>query len=407
MLSIIDQGVFSLTNFITSIIVGRFTTKDEFGIFLLGYTILYLAWDVQDAFITTPYTIYSPQYNPRKRLTYLGSTLIHQILFSIVIIMIFLLVIFTIPQNFLPAGLSSVLPSLAVVFGFFLLRDYARRISFAGLQMKSALVLDIIVSTLQLSGLIFLMYFKSLTTSHAFLVIGFSCCAASMIWLFFKRTSILINLQDVVVSLKKNLTTGKWILASSILWSISIYSYPWILASFHGSESTGVLAACHGTVAIFNPVLTGLQNYISPKLAHSHAEGGKQNLYKYALKISLISGVIMLGFALILFLTGNYLIVKFYGSKYDGNSMVVSILAFDLFLTSIGFSISRTLFVIEKAKIDFIINVAQAVFLFSFGIWLVKDFGVFGSAIGLTAGNLIAIVLLFIYFNRYRHAHEM
>ncbi len=272
--------------------------------------------------------------------------------------------------------------------------------------MKTALMLDIVVSVMQLSGLISLMYFKSLTISHTFLVIGFSCCAASMIWLFLKRTSILINFQDVVKSLKKNLTTGKWILASGIIWSMIIYSYPWLLASFHGAESTGVLAACHGTVAIFNPVLTGLQNYISPKLAHSYADDGKHNLYKYALKISLVSGLIVLGFVLILLLTGNFLIVKLYGSKYDGNSMVISILAFDLLLTSVGFSISRTLFVIEKAKIDFIINVVSAVFFLSFGIWLVKDYGVFGAAMGLMAGNLIAIVLLFVYFNRIRRSNE-
>ncbi len=182
-LTIIDQGVFSLTSFLTSIIVGRSTTKEEFGLFLLGYTIIYLGLEVQGACIITPYTIYSPQYNLRKSLTYTGSTLIHQILLSIVIIMFFLLVIFIIPQNFLPASLGPVLPSLAVVFGFFLLRDYVRRTSFAALQMKTALVLDIVVSALQLSGLISLMYFKSLTIPHAFLVIGFSCCTASIVWM--------------------------------------------------------------------------------------------------------------------------------------------------------------------------------------------------------------------------------
>ncbi|NOG82985.1 MAG: hypothetical protein EX341_16725 [Candidatus Scalindua sp. SCAELEC01] len=268
--------------------------------------------------------------------------------------------------------------------------------------MKTAMLLDIGVSALQLSGLVYLSYLTSLTIARSFLVIGFSCCAVSMFWLFFNRRSFSINIQDVVVSLKKNLMTGKWILASGILWSLSLYSYPWILVSFHGTESAGVLAACHGTVAIFNPLLTGFQNYISPKIAHSYAEFGKETLYKFVLKITLLLGLVVLVFSLFLTLTGNFLVVKLYGSKYAGNGMVISLLAFDLFLTSIGFSISRTLFVIEKANIDFIINVVSAVFLFSFGIWLIKDFGVFGTAMALIAGNFISIVLLFVYFNRTR-----
>ncbi len=401
-LTIIDQGVFSLTNFLTGIIVGRFTTKEEFGLFLLGYTTIYLALDIQGAFITTPYTIYFPQYNPKQRQTYTGSTLIHQILFSAILTVFLLLVIFIIPQNSLPANLSSVIPSLTIVLWFLLLRGYIRRISYAGLKIKSALWLDIGVGALQLSGIIFLILFKSLTISRAFLVIGFSCCATSAIWLFFKRTTILINFHDVVESLKKNLITGKWILASGILWSISSYLYPWLLVSFHGAESTGVLAACYGTVAICNPIYTALQNYISPRIAHSYAEGGKHDLYKYTYKAILFSGLIMLGFTLILSLTGNFLIVKFYGSKYEGNSMVITMLAFELLLISIGFSISRTLFVIEKAKIDFKINVISAIFLFSFGIWLVKDFGLFGVALGLMVGSLIPLVLRLVYFNHIR-----
>ncbi len=56
-LSLVDQGVVSATNFLTMILLGR-TATQELGEYQLGFSIALLAMCVQNALITSPYTLF-------------------------------------------------------------------------------------------------------------------------------------------------------------------------------------------------------------------------------------------------------------------------------------------------------------------------------------------------------------
>jgi O-antigen/teichoic acid export membrane protein len=166
--------------------------------------------------------------------------------------------------------------------------------------------------------------------------------------------------------------------------------YPWFLAAFHGTASAGVWAACLGAVALGNPVVLGVQNFLGPKIAHVYAQEGRKSLRRFVLSTSVAVALPLLLFGLAMMLLGGPLVTLLYGHKYAGNGLVVALLAFNLAVSALAFSFSRALFAIERADLDFVVNFVALFIMLTFGLWLVRSFGVAGAAFGLLTANAAA-----------------
>ena len=387
-LALMDQGVSSATNFLTGVIIGRACTKEQFGLYMLGLSIVLFVTNLQTSLISTPYMIYSPRLRGSAHARYTGSTLIHQLGVSVVAILCLVVAGAALSLGVGPEGLAPVVWILAGVITFIMLRDYARRVCFAGLRMKTALLLDSCVSVIQIGGLLLLAYSGVLSASLAYWAVGFACGVSALGWLIWMRKQFILRLSRSLSDLVRNWSLGKWIFASGLLWALTMGLYPWILAGFHGTASTGVWAACLGIVAIVNPLLFGIQNFVGPKIAHSFAEGGRIKLRRFAFKASAVFSVLMIPFCVLLLVFGGSLMVLFYGDKYVGNGLVVSILALNMLVSAAGFPYVSALFAMKRADLEFAVNFIALFVLLTLGLWLVRALGPLGAAYGLLIANI-------------------
>jgi O-antigen/teichoic acid export membrane protein len=392
-LSLADQAVASATNFATGIIIARTCTQEELGLYMLGFSVILLVTDMQTSLISTPYMVYAPRLKGRAHALYTGSTLLHQLSFSLVVVCALTCVAFVATMGAGPRGLGPVLWALVASLAFVLLREYARRVCFARLKILTAFLFDTCIAVGQIGGLLLLARYHSLSASRAFWMIGSACGVALMWWLWSDREFYHPRIIESRADLKKNWAFGKWVFASGLVWAISMNLYPWFLAAFHGAASTGVWAACLGVVFVGNPALLGIQNLVGPKIAHEYAAAGPQALRRLVLTItSAISlPVSLLCFALVLW--GGRLMTLLYGSQYVGNSRVVAILALSLLISAPAFSFSRALYATERADLDFLVNFAALFVMATLGFWLVRAFGPLGAAFGLLGGNFATSAL--------------
>jgi O-antigen/teichoic acid export membrane protein len=356
--------------------------------------------NAQSCLISTPYMIYSPHLHGDDLNRYTGSTLLHQLVLSFLVIIILAITGVALSLGLGPPGLAPVVKALMFVSIFIMLWDYVRRICLATLSMKNALVLDSCVLVLQVGLLLILAKLRYLTAAGAYYVVGASCGGMALSWLFLNKKKFKLSLKRAIIDLFQNLSTGLWIFGSGLLWSASNYLYPWLLATFHGVGLTGVWAACLAVVGLCNPLFMGLQNSFSPQIAHVYAKGKTEALRRFAVHTMVIMGLTILPFCLVLLVVGSHLVSGFYGSKYSGNGLIVSILAINLLVSSLAFAPSRALFTVERVDVDFKINIVSLVLLFSCGIPLVKGFGLSGAAAGLLLSNSASMVLLWIAFSR-------
>jgi O-antigen/teichoic acid export membrane protein len=392
-LSLSDQAVASITNFLTGVIIARASSKEEFGLYTLGFTVILLTTDLQTSLIATPYMVYAPRLKGAAHALYVGSTLAHQIVCSLLAMAVLACVAFAGRFGIGPHGLAPVLSALSAVIAFIMLRECVRRICFADLKLKAVFVFDLCVGLAQVGGLLVLAHFHLLSARTAYWLVGGACGIAVLSWLWIERHSYRFRLDGAVEDLKRNWSFGKWVFASGLLWTGCTNLYPWLLAFFHGTAAAGVFAACVAVVSASNPALLGIQNVLGPKIAHEYAAGGPKALRRLVLKLSATLAVPVSLLVLALMLWGGKLIALLYGSRYAGNGAVVAILAVNLLVTAMGFAFSRGLFAIERANVDFALNFAALAILLTVGLWLVKTHGPLGAALGLVAANIVTSVV--------------
>jgi O-antigen/teichoic acid export membrane protein len=402
--ALFDQGIVSIANFLTGLIIGRICTKEQFGLYMLGFTIITMGMNIQDSLILTPYTIYSPRLKGSAHAQYMGSTFIHQLLYSICIIFLLLIFRIALSLGIGPLDLVPVVDALTFVIGFILFRNYARRVSFAALKMRSALVLDFLVSLLQISGLITLSYLNALAASSAYWIVGIACGVGTFYWMMSQRKEFQFTHGQMISDLRQNFSTGSWILASGFIWTMVISLYPWLLATFYGTASTGVWAACLGILTLINPFFLGMQNSFSPKIAHAYADKGGGGLRHFSLQATTVFGAVLVPFCVVLLFFGEHLVIAIYGTKYAGTGSIVSLLALNFLVSALSFPLSRALFTIGRADVDFKINLIMLLCLLSFGILLVRSFGPIGAATSLLIMNVICLIFRYIAFHRLVHA---
>ncbi len=393
MYSLADQAVASATNFATGVILARACSKEELGLYALGFSLILLMTDFQTSLITTPYMVYAPRLSGRAHALYTGSTLLHQLAFCLATMFGVACAAAAAGRGLGPRGLGPVLWALSVVIALIMLREHARRVSFARLRLKTAFLFDASIAVGQLAGLALLARLGLLSASRAFWVIGSVCGVAVLGWLWSDRAFYHPRFGESVADLRKNWVFGKWVFASGLVWAVSMNLYPWFLAHFHGTASTGVWAACVGVASVGNPLQLGIQNLVGPKISHVYAASGRKALRILVVKLSAAIALLMLAVCLPLLFWGGRLIALFYGRQYAGNSLVITVLALGMLVSAPAFSFSRALYAIERADLDFLVNFAALFTMVTTGFWLVRAYGPLGAAFGLLAANFATSVV--------------
>jgi O-antigen/teichoic acid export membrane protein len=403
-ITIVDQAVASAANFAASVIIGRACSQSELGFYMLGFTIVLFSTGVQQALILSPYIVFSARRAGIEHRRYTGSLLIHQL--GLCSVTTLILVLCSVAMSFVSGSeqVSAIVWVLAVVMPGILLREFARQVSFARLEVGLALLLDCCVFLVQFGGLLLLAYFGALSASRAYWLIGGACGVTSLLWLLQSRHALTFSLDQVIPDLRKNWRLARWLFGSSVGRAGSSQMYPWILTAFHGAAATGVLAACRGILFSANPFLLGLQNFLGPKFAHEFHKNGLNGLYLVAVRAVLVIAAFMGLFCLAMLLFGGSILKLAYGEKYAGYGVVIAVLALAQLVSAVNTALTSSLMAMERTDVEFKGYLTAVLVMSTVGIWLVRGYGPLGVAFGLLSGSLASLAFGWVVFQRQLHA---
>lgn len=400
-IALCDQGLVSVTNFATAVIIGRVCGKAELGVYTLAWTLITVVTGILATLIITPYIVFSPQMGRARRRQYLGSILGHQLLLSL---------IFALSMaagaalgsrlGWLSDTMASVVRTSAAAVGFISLREFIRNVSFADLRIGRAFSVDLAACLVQAAGMLLLLHFGALTVSRTFTILGIASAMAAVGWLAVYREAFRFDRRLCVPDLKRNWAFGKWVLGSGLLWQCSGYLFPWVLAAFHGSSITGVWAACSAIVALGNPVLLGLCNYVLPRISNVYAAAGILKMKRYVHRCSLVLILLLLPVVAVMAVFGERILTAVYGKGYGGTAAVLVLLALNMLIITLAKPYSQGLFSLECAKADTFVNVVWVSLLIAVGVPAVKAYGAFGAAATMLACSSLAVGIKIIVFAR-------
>ncbi|HEY1754104.1 MAG TPA: hypothetical protein VGG72_01815 [Bryobacteraceae bacterium] len=398
-LALCDQGVVSVGNFLTGLALGRLVGKSELGLYALCWTIVSSTVDLSGALTTTPYTVFGPHMNDSRRRLYVGNMFLLHCAISMAAAF-FLAVgagILT-PERTVP-GMMRALITTAAVLTLLNTREFVRRICFADMRVAMALALDVIFTTVHLVGLMVLWRKGALNASAVYILLGAVSLGHSATWLLLYRSKISLG-QGWWAEGRKNWRFAKWVLGSALLWTLATYLYPWLLNAYHGTVSAGLWASCAAIVAVGNPVLGGLVNYLGPKLSTLYARSGLDSMTKYVYKSSLLLVLMLSPFAIVLSIWGSRIMTSLYGPSYAGTQTILILLSLNLLALSFSQPYSRGLFTLAAAKADTLVNVMAVALLFSVGVMAVKFYSVQGAAAALLLSTFATAAVRVAAFKR-------
>lgn len=394
-LTLADQGVVSAANFLSSFIMGRVCAKDEFGLYMLGFSLVILCVNTQNSLISAAYTVYNPRLSGEAHRRYTGSTLMHQWLLALLVTLILLAsaAALTAGKHLTgrgTEGLPGILCAVAAVVFFIMLKEYVRQVCFARLWSWTVLMTDSFVSVGQIGLFAAFAWLGWLTPAWGFGAMGAACALVALTWLAAKRRSFAPHAEDVWPDFKRNWSFTKWIFAYNVAFVASNQVYPWLLLAFHGPEANGVFGACALVVFFGNPLIIGLANFLGPKTAHAYSQGGVREMRRVVAMADKFFLVTMSVFCLTMFLLAEWVLGILFKDKYTGNGLVVVILSLGQLAWALMVSPNSALNALERPDVSFKGLMCSLVVMFTVGVWLVRSLGPVGVAYGMLAGNVVA-----------------
>jgi O-antigen/teichoic acid export membrane protein len=385
-----DQAVASFTNLATLVIIGRSCSKEQLGLYALAFVVFAGAVEVQASLISTPYTVHRPRLSPDEGREFLGATLLFQFAFSLLAMAFIGAVgaLLGILEGF--GAVADVMKVLGLTVAFMLLKEHLRRVCFAGLRMRSAAALDASAGLIQVSALLVLAGGGMLSADTALGVIAASSGAAALAWLVRNRDHYQVTVGRAAGRIRAMWKQGRWMTASGLLSIIAAQLYPWLLTAMHGAAATALWAACWSLTSIVNPLVLALTNYLGPAAATTYAVGGARRLRSMLRNVSTLFTLSMGLFCIGAVALGARVVATVYGSGYAHDGLVISLLALNVIPVGLSVISSRGLFAIERADVDFRINLVPAAVGFTAGLFLTYAYGVEGAAAALLAGNTLA-----------------
>ena len=252
--------------------------------------------------------------------------------------------------------------ALAGIAPFVLLREFARRFSFAHVHFGRTLALDAAVAVVQLAILGGLDRTGRMSAITASLALGASCAVAATGWLYVARGEFAVRRTEVRRSLKHGWSIGKWLFINQAMVQVQRYATHWLSFVIAGVAVTGVYAACLSIVAFANPLTFGLGGMLAPRSALAWKEGGGVGLRRQAIRDALLFAAVLAPLCLLVLLAGDSLMHFLYRQpEYEGHGPVVATLAFASLASAIGMPASNALASMERPREIFAVGTASAV----------------------------------------------
>ncbi len=388
--TLVDQGIVSLTNFLAGVIVGRYCSRGELGLYSLAFSLLLLVVSFQSALVSVPYTVYCVRVPEEDRAAYSGSTLVHQLSLMVLSVVVLAVGGLLLAGRVGPPGLAQVVLVVACGLPLFMGREYLRQLFFARLERWPPLLLDAVVAIVQVGSLLALARSGRLSAAAAYVTAGVACGCGVLVSAITVRRWFAWRRARVLPDLKMNWATGRWTFANGLVSLAGAQLYPWLIAASRGAEETGILAACMGVTYLTNPLILGLGNFLAPHAMHAHASGGFVAVRRILRKATLGLAGVMAVVCPTLFIAGGALLRLVYGARYDGYGLTVGALSLAQAVDVLAMPASYALFLFDRPDVIVKSNLIVLGATVTAGAVLVHLLGPLGVALGLLCGNGLA-----------------
>lgn len=384
-----DQAFGSLVTFFCNILVARANDITEYGVFFLGLSVVYLTSVIQRSLVSIPLQIISRPLTASDKANYLGSSLILHLAISLLLISIIICggkIIFDKSSIYIIIGVS--VASLGYNF-----REFIRATILAELKTITSLTMNGTSNAIIIIAYLIMYFYGKLTIFYALIILGVSSAIPALIYACACRQHFKIKDIQILNDCRQSWLYGRWIFGAVLANTGGIRAIPWLLLVFDGKVAVAVFGALTTVAGAINPLINGMANYITPKLANDAHDYGQANALAKGKRLFLFCLLIAFVYSIIMGLVGNGLIGFLYPDGYTGYAFAFAILAFEVGLKGTNLSLSGTLRAINRPQREFFSSFLGAFFALLLGVLLIPLIGITGAAIALLSSFIVVLLI--------------
>ena len=400
--AIIGQGLFSLSRFITTMVIGgRFSqnvqtgagSEAELGHYLAYFSVLLFGLGVLEAFVTTPMTYLMHGRKDEQKPQF--ATLLLLVCLAIAALFFgFVLLVGVLAQVSYPNLSIFALTAFAFMLATQCVREFMIRWLLAHLKTRQYAAYELAYFLFFTVAIALITQSQQISVTTIFTVIAIAnLLLIAVVWWQQRGefASVKSTLQqtgllklraktsvsktpnpesdlwpEFVATLKEQVYFGRWIAADSICAVMTTYFFSWLLLFKIDAAAAGIYGACMTIVVLANPLLNGAMSAFAPTAAIEFQESGKAGLNRVLWQFGTGLVVVMLLFAAVLWFAGGPLTKLLYGERYDqffelhysGNNRIPFLLGLSMPLNAAAYLLACSLMACGHPKYNFFSSLA-------------------------------------------------
>lgn len=372
--SVVDQCLFTGTNFLTAVMVGRLGSVDQLGLYTLIISLVMITIASYRSVLISPYVVLRNRLQEERQAIARAALLAATGSMAAVILCVGFMF------AMLVGDVTVLIAGVAVASG--LARDFMRRLSIAELRPHIAMPIDAAIGLLQLGGLLVAAYsgWFVITATNVLLY-------ASIVWVVVGGLGICLQRRLFVAepggrwqALRDLWPNSRWIGLSHVLTTTQSFVVPWMLALWTSLETAGAYAACWMLVQVVSPVVEGVGSLLGPLFSREVAHGNLRGLRRQIWIASRNYIGLMLMVVTAVALVGDDMLRLCFGHEYQKYERILIVLVGASFFHTVGIPAGKALTQLDRAAWNFLITLVSLASLMPLTVWWLGADGVLGGA---------------------------
>lgn len=387
-LSIIDQGISSLSNFLTTVLMARILTAHDFGIYTLLVTSILVINGLANAIVTEPIRVLGVQKQADSIDRYFTCQIIFLGILGFCTALLVFVAICFVDDTGTKNALAFAVCVLATQF-----QELVRAFNATRFNWRGVLASDAVNHTTRLLLLFVLAQTHLLIVDTGLYAIAIGCVAGSLVSTLAGATLAKPTFAQAKAELWRNWNYGKWLLLESVVFVASSQVYLYLIALWVDIESAGAFSAAQTLVGSLNVLLIGITTYSMPVARRTLIRDGYRAWCNWLSKVGIAAIGVALLACVILSIAARPLLGYLFAPAYTQYAYLVPVLGLVMVLSVANGMLSIAFRTAEMPQIGFSAKFAAAVVTGAIAYPLIHSWGVAGAVIGLVITQLCWLVV--------------
>lgn len=389
------QGMLSVTNFIVGFAIAKYATKNEYGLYVILFSIIGIAGNFQNALVNDPMTVLLPKKNAEEKHSFLSGLGYGQWLFFIPLVALTLIVVSI--YSFLNKDFSLLkyISVLSIATLTYLLREYFRTVSYTKMQIHLIVKMDVLFMAFMAAGICALILLDRVTGSSSIAMLGIGYFVAAVFEYVCAGEVYNAKIDSIRNSFRETWQYSKWALVGVTSDIFKNRGYIYIVTVSVGLAETADISAARLFLMPIGLLVASSAKFILAKGADVFHVEGSARFRKIVMTIIAASIAAWAVYVISLTSVMEYL-TSFLGEKYGNIQGHILLWGIYFLVYSIRYQLTNALTVCREFKALANYSVISGIVTVGSCLVLTATHGGIGTIMSLIAGELVMLAFAYI-----------